>query len=475
MQKEIEVGADGKFTASIIRDQRGELEGIITETSINREALKKMSPQYASNIDGASDDELREGMKEMLDEFKEHPHLNYVLVSYDKSGNREAEAASMQFIGLPNPGASLKMLPGGALKGDLNLGGIKGEGDEATSELTAGDSVNLPPSVLAELASASKTLKILKNDWLNPSKAARVTPWFGYVMTDLASSANKFSAPEKATYNGGGYYIGVNNIDATFGEICPANPSNPGDSSNTPYAATPAKVVSWFPPRDTQSVQNSGQTFGPTRPYTNAAPRYKREEQYGEIACGSDGGQNGLYTRASGNGNKEYQLQLGEYFIGASPEGLWRLKVGSDEKGRWDLAAAAPYDKDGDPIIYIPSIKIVTDNNKATGFEVKFYFFEKGTKTFREVTDAVGLKSLVHSFNMDGSYGITRNGGDLSIESKTIKFDGSVLKATIPVADQAVYPCSNPVGATQCHKSFGFNFHVGAISYRLSISAEGNP
>jgi len=474
IQKVLDVGPDGRFDASIERNQKSAFDGVITGDHVNRDLLKKIFPEYADMIDQMPDSELIGGIREELDNFKEHPDLNYVLVSFDKSGDPEAEAASMQFIGLPTPGASLKLLPGGALKGDISMGRIEGQGDEATSELKAGDSINLPPSAIAELASASKTLKILKNVWLNPKKAAEVTPWFNYTVADVASAANHFTAPDGARFSGGGYYIKVNDIDATFGQVCPDNPGAPGDTSGSPYNATPSKILNWYPPRDIASTAAPGGTYGPSNPYTNEAPQYRRQSQYGETQCSAEGSHTQVYVRARSNDSKDYQLGLGENIKGASPEGLWRLKVGDQEKGRWDLAAAAPYDTDGDPVIYIPGLKVVTDaNGMATGLEIKFYFFEKSTHAYREVTDAVALKNFTHSFNCDGTYAQAHSRGDLSIESNTFKFDGNILKAPIPPAAQAQFPCPNPVGSNQCITGLGFNYHVGAVSYRLSLSTSG--
>lgn len=472
--EEIELATDGSFTVNIDRNRLEKLKSIIVDGIVDKDKAKSAFPENANEIDVMSNAELIEALSEEIEKLQENPNMRYVLVSYDKSGKLEAEAASMQFIGLPTSGSSLKMLPGEALKGDLSLGLITGSGDEATSNLTAADSLDLAESVIQELAGASQTLKFLKNTWMNPGKVARVTPWFSYGNTDLASTVNKFTTPSGIAFNGGGYYIAPNDIGATWGETCPPNPTNSSDTTGTAYSATPTKAVEWYPPTDIVST-TAGQTFSTTNPYTNAGGSYKRASQYGEISCSkevSTGG--GMYTRAKNESDKEFQLQLGENLKGKTPGGIWRLKVAGTEKGRWDLSSAAPYDSDGDPIIYIPAIKvIVNDSGVATGFQAKFYFYDKTLAAFREVTDITGLKSAVNEFNMDGSYSLNHEGGDLSI--KTITFNEGIVSGDIAAADQAVWPCPANSTSVQCISKLGFSYHIGSISYRMSLDPNGSP
>lgn len=471
--EELEVGSDGSFTVNIERNRLEKVKSIITNGVVDKTKAKEFFPEHAADIDAATNDQLVEALGEEIAKLEENPNMRYVLVSYTKSGNLEAEATSMQFIGLPTSSSSLKMLPGEALKGDLNLGLITGSADEATSNLTAADSLDLSSNVIDELAGASQTLKFLKNTWMNPDKKARVTPWFGYANTDLAGTVNKFTTPANIVYIGGGYYIQPFAIGATWGEVCPPNPANASDTSGTVYSATPAKLVEFYPPIDIVSTL-SNQTFSTTAPYTNAGGTYKRSTQYQEIACSKDtsvGG--GMYTRAKAESDTEFQLQLGEHIKGKTPDGIWRLKVATVEQGRWDLSAAVPYDKDGDPIIYIPAIKVNVDNSgNATGFEAKFYFFDKATKAFREVTDISGLKNLVNGFNMDGSYNLAHSGGDLSLGELT--FADGIVSGSLDAADQAAWPCADGA-TTQCITRFGFSYHIGAISYRMSLDKNASP
>ncbi|MCX6128759.1 MAG: hypothetical protein NTX25_06805 [Proteobacteria bacterium] len=470
----ITVADDGTFTTPIERDRLEKIKTGIVNGVPDRTVLKKLFPNDADAIDAASDAEIVKGLSEQLTELEKNPNLRYVLVSYEISGDLEAEAKSMQFIGLPTGGPPLKMLPGEALLGDLSLGLITGSGDEASSELAASDSLDLPASVIEELAGTSQTLKYLKNVWMNPVDKIIVTPWFSYINSDIASTVNKFTTPAGLTYGGGGYYMSPRDIGATWGEVCPPNPANASDASGSIYSATPAKVVSFYPPSDMTSIY-SDEIYSPTHPYTNAGKTYKREDQYGEIACSkADIAGGGMYTRAKKETDKEFQLQLGEQITGKTPIGIWRLKVDGTEQGRWDLSAAKPYDADGDPVIYIPAIKVVTnDAGLATSFEAKFYFYDKATKAFREVTNLKGLEGLVNGFNMDGGYSKDHDGGDLSVEG--ITFESGIVKGAFTTAQQAIYPCPADATSVQCINKLGFSYHIGAISYRMSIDKNSSP
>jgi hypothetical protein len=149
--------------------------------------------------------------------------------------------------------------------------------------------------------------------------------------------------------------MGINNIGATFGEVCPANPGNASDTGGNDYTATPAKTVEWFPPAD---VTMSSVVYGPTAPLSNVLGSFKRSAQYGEVSCSA----NGLYSRAKSDGDTSYQLQLGQDISGAVPAGFWKLSVDGSAKGYWDISAAKPLDENGKPVVYMPVMKAVLDD-----------------------------------------------------------------------------------------------------------------
>lgn len=467
--KELEVDASGNFRATLERkDATAEkAAAILKDGGVNRSLAKEVYPQYAAQIDSMSDEELRSGLQESIEDSSRYGGYKYMLIAYDKAGDALEQAHSMQFIGLPlADGARLRTLPGEAVTGDLNLGSIAGSGDEAKATATAEGSLTVSGSYLKELAALSQTLKVVKNDWVNrETKPANLTPWFGFRATGFDAIRNAWSDPANAAYWGSGLYMGINNIGATFGEVCPANPGNPADTSGSNYTATPAKKVEWFPPAE---VTMASIVHGPNSPLTNLLGAYSRRAQYGEVSCGGDG----MYARAKSDGDTAFQLQLGHDLSGVVPAGFWKLSVDSVAKGYWDISAAKPLDEDGKPVVYMPVLRAVLDDqSKITRLDIKFYFFDKAKNAFVEVSDVTGLRSTIHQLSLDGTYGsaVPHSGGDFSSNGKIADNKDGSFSVLFGDADKAVLDCNaNP--SAMCFKGFGFSYLIGSVSYRLEYA-----
>jgi hypothetical protein len=141
--------------------------------------------------------------------------------------------------------------------------------------------------------------------------------------------------------------------------------------------------------------------------------------------------------------------------------------------GQWDLAAARPFDAQGNPVIYIPSFKVTTEGGKAKKIEAKFFFFDQSTKAFREVTDTKGLMSVVHSIGFDVSYDGAGDPGDqhMSTDSseKSASFENGIVSAELPEELQGLYGCEDASGAL-CVSKIGMSYHIGPVSYRLELT-----
>ncbi len=75
------------------------------------------------------------------------------------------------------------------------------------------------------------------------------------------------------------------------------------------------------------------------------------------------------------------------------PDGTWSLKLGGEKVAAFDLAAASPFDAEGKPKIYIPSIRIHKGtNNKITKVEMKWFLFDRTTGAFALVTNLTAFK-----------------------------------------------------------------------------------
>ena len=465
--KELEVDSSGNFTASVDRkdSQADKAAAILKDGGVNRALAKEVYPQYASQIDGMTDAEIRSGLQENIDESSRYGGYKYMLIAYDKAGDALSQAKSMQFIGLPlADGASLRMLPGEAVTGNLNLGSIAGSGDEAKATATAESALTVSGNFLKELAALSQTLKVVKNDWVNrETKPANLTPWYGFKTTGFDAIRNTWSDPSKAEYSTSGLYMGINNIGATFGEVCPANPSNPSDTSGSDYSATPAKKVEWFPPQD---VTISTVVYGPSAPFSNILGSFKRSAQYGEVSCSASG----MYTRAKLDTDTSYQMQLGQDISGTVPAGFWKLSVDGTAKGYWDISAAKPLDENGKPVVYMPAMKAVLDDqSKITRMDIKFFFYDRSTNAYVAVSDVTGLRSTIHQLNLDGTYGgsVAHTGGDFS--GKVVDNTDGTFSVAFGDGDKALLDCNtNP--SAMCFRGFGFSYLIGSVSYRLEYA-----
>ena len=449
--EELTVNDKGEFSANLAKENEmsTKLAACIVNDAVDRACVKNFFPDKAAEIDRASDAELNQGIKDMLNGKRREGAFRYVLVSFIKSGNAKDEASSMQFVGMPTTDAEdLRVIPADAAKGNINLGQITGSGDEAKATTSANDTFNLSAAALKDIANASQVLKILKNSWINRvSKPATITPWFGFSSSNLADADNKFSTPDNLSYMGGGYYIGINDIGVTMNDVCPETGTAPG-----------AKTVFWNPPSEiTLSDGSKVTTLSSAKP---TGQTYMRNPQYGEYSCGFQG----LYVRAPSYGDKKFMMQIGQNFKGNAPQGYWELKVDSDVKGYWDLAAAKPYDTDPTkPNIFVPAFKVTSENGKATKIEAKFFSYDQQTSKYLEVSDVSGLNSLVHSIGFDLSYSQSSNMGDHHITGQ-LGSDGIVV-APIESAYQGAYNCSS----SGCIERFGMSYYIGPVSYRMEL------
>jgi hypothetical protein len=447
--EELTVNEKGEFSTSLAKENElaTKLAACIVNDVVDRACVKNFFPDKAADIDRASDAELNQSIKEMLNGKRREGAFRYVLVSFVKSGIAKDEASSMQFVGMPTAGADdMRVIPADAAKGNINLGQITGAGDEAKATTSANDTFNLSAAALKDIANASQVLKVLKNSWINRvAKPATITPWFGFSSSNLADADNKFSTPDNLSYMGGGYYIGINDIGVTMNDVCPET----GDVA--------AKTVYWNPPAP---IVLSGSSSPVSSLSSAKVGNYRRESQYNELSCGHDA----LYVRAPTYSDKKFMMQIGKNFVGDAPAGYWELKVDSDVKGFWDLAAAKPYDTDPTkPSIFVPAFKVTSENGKATKIEAKFFSYDLQTTKYVEVTDVSGLNSLVHSIGFDIAYSQASGMGDHHIVGQ-LGNDGIVV-APIEPSKQGVYNC-NTAG---CIERFGMSYMIGPVSYRMEL------
>lgn len=442
---ELEVDADGKFTANVGKSI--EAKEIFTEelakdpAARDKERLAKaLSDFFGVSVAEATDFLNRTPEAEIQTEIKgyaedlERAGTMTVLVAYTKTGNKETEADSFRFIGMPTAsGKNLFGIVDQALIGNANLGSITdANGDEAKSELSSADALDLPAEAQDALADAGKALKSLKNAYMNTAWEAAPFYLWSYSGSET-SMHNAFTDVSKLQYRGTGFYIGSRtDTPFVFEDICAASP----------------KAVEFTPP----SAVNVRQYDNTTASVTKFANVSVSATSQGDKRVCQGGGTGGFYAREDGTRDFMLNFATGGGIDGAVPAGLWRLSYDGSEVGRFDLAAAAPLDANGKPTVFIPATKfIVSDAGKITGAVTEFYRWN-GTEMVK-LTDLTPLKKLLTEVNA----GIELTAGN---EEKRAQATFSTTGATMNATFEGDY-------ATTAVSYTNFSYNIGDATYRF--------
>ncbi len=384
----------------------------------------------------ATDDELKAAFQGELDKQKKLGTVT-LLVAYDKSGDKVAEANSFRFIGMPTAsGANLSAIDTQAIKGNLSFGSISaGEGDDATSQLAAGDALSISTAAQESLASSSKALRSIKNRYMNTGwRASSFFVWQD--KAGKADATDKASDPASYYFDGTGFYVGsTDGVDTPFAydDVCGAS----------------AKAVKFTPPSpvDIGSFDNQGNATGTSTVSTFQNTNLRQDHQGDNRICLGDT----FYARE--DGTHEFMLNFGR-LVNPSPEGLWKLTYDGTELARFDLDLAWPV-VDSKPIIYMPLVKFITTAGKVSGIEVQLAKWN-GTAYVVE-TDLSGIKKLIKEANAS----VTRSSDQQEMmASLDYTEDNGKLVATFD-ADKQLAPADA--------SAFAFYYQIGDANYRVEF------
>jgi hypothetical protein len=443
------VDANGKFSATISKADEA-VNYLAEQVKLARDArnwdqmLVYVKEVAGSNVqDWTVDDlknmqeeQLQEGVGGLVDELKDAGFMT-LLVAYDVSGNPEAEASSFRFIGSETAGGRvLTGFPNDKIKGNVNFGQITGSGVDVKSEVKAGDAVNVSAEALESYADLSKTLKAVKNGWMNTKW--RVEPFYFWKSNVPAASViDAMSDVSLNTYQGYGFYV----------------PSE-GDQGLTHADVCGGKSVKFIPPAAVTLKRDSSPETTVTE-FTNAGTTPDPADK----TC--DGGSDYYARQDERDGKISYMLNFGTGgSIQNSPEGLWRMKIDDVEVGRYDLAAASPI-KDGKPLVYIPSAKFVSSGGNIVSVEVQLHRWN-GT-AYEVVTDLEPVKRLITEFSASIN-------NDDSMTRLTIGDDGKIT-GQFDSSDSEEGQVRNPPVAVSALTSAGFAvyYKIGTTNYRIEF------
>ena len=176
---EVAVASDGRFQTKIPKADEI-IDFIASQALLPREERDwEQMASAAKSIVNAGQEITADFIKQMpeaelqanigdLAKSKQQAGRMTLMVAYDKSGDKIAEAKSFRFIGLQTPaGKNLSGLPNGNLKGNVNLGKITGDGADVTSEVKASDALDVSATALESFADLGRVLKSVKNHYMN--------------------------------------------------------------------------------------------------------------------------------------------------------------------------------------------------------------------------------------------------------------------------------------------------------------------
>lgn len=287
-------------------------------------------------------------IKEHIDSLKEKKRvLTWIVIAYKASatGDRAAEAKTFKFIGLKSGKSSLIGLPISKAKGNLGLGEVTIDGDNAVGSLEADPAAfDLPPAALAGMAATSDMFKNLANAYINtdPSDGSTfgITPFFMFKW-DIADMVDQFLDPAKTTLQSYSTYIAPRGKPYKLSEACEAD-------------ETKRLSIKVIPPAELKS--SSGQTFGPDAPLANTGTSAGVTDEGGRV--GRKTCKDAAYYMA-GNQDQDdglEQIGLGGQWLFSNGiiDGFWKLSIGGDVVAQYNLNVGKPADKDGFARIFVP-------------------------------------------------------------------------------------------------------------------------
>lgn len=367
-------------------------------------------------------------------------NISGIITTYIKTGNLEAEATSMKFIGMPSGTEALSGIPTDSLaSSSLNVGTVSATSgsDDAKGDIPATGSLfdRISDTGVSVMARTDDALKIVKNAHMNENWTAE--PFYLFTHTaGYSDGKNQYSSAVLA-YTGAGFYVGSQASEFTWSAICPAG--------NTGTAGT---IVSLTPP--SAVTTNSG-----SKTVLDNSGTLTRSSQGDASICGGDM----FYARDDsqyGSGSIMLNFAAGGGITSAIPSGIWRLKNGATEIGRFDLGISKPVDSSNHLKIFTVKVKHTDSNSVISKIEAQFYRYDGATSSYVQVTDVVPLKKLISDLQWEGS---TNSGGNVRQE---LIFDEATGIASATLTTPFSY-----LGSTL--QNSGISYKIGSSTYRFEF------
>ncbi len=376
------------------------------------------------------------------------------------------------YITLSDSNDSLLWIPVSDALGNINLGVLSQNGNEARSSTTLSEEAgtfSLSLNQLKQIAKSDDVLKNIKNIFMNYDEHTgeywMLQPYFGW-NDSPTSIKNQWSDPDNLSFYGYAFYLSTNNTtNPTFSDVCQGN-----------------KIMRLYPPAEIHLINNSSV-------FDNSTPIHTQKAQ---IETDSDGTQecSGQYFYLSEDNDSLNSGYMYNFIVGDSnllapdnqtqriPSGYWTLKMYDNATQQestvamFDLAVASPFDFNGNPTIFFPSVKVNVDNNDTIkSIQIKFYTF--GSSGWTEVKDPVVLDKMFSELAVSLDYygGSQRIEDNYYIIGENNIFTNSSL--TLPITIDAsklnhVWKFSNNnSGEEPVAESISVGYSMGNVDFRF--------
>ena len=367
-------------------------------------------------------------------------NISGIVTTYIKTGNIEAEATSMKFVGMPSGTETLSGIPTDSIESNsLSVGTVLATSgsDDARGDVDATGSkfTGISDAGVAAIARTDDALKMVKNAHMNENWTAKPFYLFTHA-AGYADARNQYSAAVTA-YTGAGFYVSSEAAEFSWNDICP--------SGSTGSAST---TVSFTPPSSVTTSSGSKTIFDNSGTLT-------RSTQGDATICTGDM----FYARDDSKysaGGIMLNFASGGGITSAIPSGIWRLKSGSTEIGRFDLAISKPLDSSNNLKVFTVKVNYTDSSSAISKIDVKFYRYDSATSTYIQVTDVAPLKKLLSELTWEGQ---TSSGGN---ERATLAIDETTAIASATLSTPFSY-----AGTTL--QSSSISYMIGSSTYRFEF------
>lgn len=387
-----------------------------------------------------------------------------VLMLLDTTKTRKIDqVVSFLALGDSAGGDGLIKLPLGTAQSSVNLGSIAaltGLSNMLIQDMTG--SLGSTVELMRELARTDALLRNLKNEYANVTDNSYYfhTPGFewGRSYQDAVNAADWF---DPATYGFKGFQLFFMTNDPAFQDdaICThATSTNHVALVLTPPAPVTMEQVDFF------GTATSSQTV---TAFTNDL-----NEPLTATTCGSAPGggatiadtcylgKDGVMTNFNWGGGGIRSPNL--------PADPWTLSLGGVEKAHFDIRVASPLDDTGNPIVYVPSVKIVSN---ASGIierlSIRFYLWDGAA--YAAVIDPTVMLQQISAFNVAISDVWTPTNAASSDSMTPVHTGGGIFEA-VPAA-QFYTPDKKPSAQNNSDVAdsvgIGYSMHGSGVRFDL--------